>query len=98
MLALWRSNRVQLLMQVHDAAVVQYPEEVEDEIIPKILHQLTYPVRIGDRDLIIPYGVKVGWNFGEYNAKTNPEGLKPYKGNDKRRRQPTMSVLDRPLR
>src|SRR5712664_3929442 len=59
MLQLWRSHSCQLLMQVHDAVVVQYPEEVEDEIIPKILHQLTYPVRIGDRELVIPYGVKV---------------------------------------
>jgi len=98
MLALWRDNIVQLLMQVHDAVVVQYPEEEEDEIIPKILHQLTYPVRIGDRDLIIPYGVKVGWNFGEYNEQNNPSGLRSYKGTDKRKRPEAISVLDRPLR
>jgi len=98
MLQLWRSHSCQLLMQVHDAVVVQYPEEVEDEIIPKILAALRYPVRIGDRDLIIPYGVKVGWNFGEYNEQNNPSGLRSYKGPDKRKRPEAISVLDRPLR
>jgi len=97
-LQLWHRRICQLLMQVHDAWVVQYLEEEEDEIIPKILHQLTYPVRIGDRDLIIPYGVKVGWNFGEYNEQNNPSGLRSYKGTDKRKRPEAISVLDRPLR
>jgi DNA polymerase I-like protein with 3'-5' exonuclease and polymerase domains len=98
MLRLWRSRICQLLMQVHDAVVVQYLEEVEDEIIPKICDALTYPVWIGDRELVIPYGVKVGWNFGEYNEETNPSGLRSYKGPDKRKRPEAISVLDRPLR
>jgi DNA polymerase I-like protein with 3'-5' exonuclease and polymerase domains len=98
MLALWRRKLCQLLMQVHDAVVVQYLEEEEDEIIPKILAALRYPVRIGDRDLIIPYGVKVGWNFGEFNEQNNPSGLRSYKGSDKRKRPEAISVLDRPLR
>jgi len=98
MLSLWRLRLCQLLMQVHDAVVVQYPEEVEDEIIPKIRDALAYPVRIGDRDLIIPYGVKTGWNFGEYNEQNNPSGLRSYKGTDKRKRPEAISVLDRPLR
>jgi DNA polymerase I-like protein with 3'-5' exonuclease and polymerase domains len=98
MLSLWRPHLCQLLMQVHDAVVVQYPEEEEDEIIPKICDALTYPVWIGDRELVIPYGVKVGWNFGEYNEETNPSGLRSYKGPDKRKRPEAISVLDRPLR
>jgi DNA polymerase I-like protein with 3'-5' exonuclease and polymerase domains len=94
MLSTWRASFTQLLMQVHDAIVVQYPEEVEDEIIPKILHQLAYPVRIRDRELVIPYGCKVGWNFGEFNEQ-NPGGLKAYKGHDKRKRPEKVSILDR---
>jgi len=100
MLQLWRANICQLLMQVHDAVVVQYPEEVEDEIVPQILELLRYPVHIGNgRELIIPYGAKTGWNFGEYccgdrsrkgceqcKKATNLEGLKTYHPGDKRKR------------
>lgn len=99
MLALWQSNICQLLMQVHDAVVVQYPQEKEDEIVPEILKQLACPIQIGQgRELIIPYGAKTGWNFGEYNAETNPYGLKSYSPNDKRRRPKEVSILDRVFR
>jgi len=98
MINLWRLNLCQLLMQVHDAVVVQYPEEKEDEIVPKIQAALRYPVRIKDREMIIPYGCKTGWNFGEFNEKTNPEGLKSYKGKDKRKRSPVLGILDREFR
>jgi len=99
-LQLWWANICQFLMQVHDAWVVQYPEEQEDELIPKILALLRYPVHLrgGERSLIIPYGVKTGWNFGEFNGKTNPFGLKSYKGNDKRRRPAPTSIVDRVFR
>ena len=86
-------------MNMHDAIVVQYPEAQEDEIVPKILAQLRYPVRLTpDRELIIPYGCKTGWNFGDFNDKTNPYGLKSYKGKDKRVRPKELSILDRVLR
>lgn len=98
MLQVWAANCVQLLMQVHDAIVVQYPQEKEDEIIPKILDLLRYPIRIRDRDFIIPYGCKTGWNFGEFNAQSNPAGLKSYQGQDKRKRPTQMSLLDRVIR
>ncbi len=95
MLNVWRQRSCQLLMQVHDAIVVQYPEEQEDEIIPLILSQLRYPVPLNhDRELIIPYGCKTGWNFGEA-TKDNPNGLKSYQPGDTRRRIPTMGILDR---
>lgn len=98
-IALWEANICQLLMQVHDAWVVQYPEHLEDEIIPKIQSLLRYPVPIGKgRDLVIPYGCKTGWNFGEYNEKTNPSGLKSYKGKDKRKRPTPTPLLDRIIR
>jgi DNA polymerase I-like protein with 3'-5' exonuclease and polymerase domains len=95
MLQVWRSRSVQLLMQVHDAIVVQYPEEKEDEIIPLILSQLRYPLNVKGREFIIPYGAKTGFNFGEYNEKANPFGLKSWKGGDKRKRPKEVSILDR---
>jgi DNA polymerase-1 len=97
-LQLWRSGTCQLLMQVHDAWVVQYREEEEDEIIPKILSLLRYPVKIRDRELIIPYGVQTGWNFGHYDETTNPLGLKNYKSTDRRVRPAPVRILDRIVR
>jgi DNA polymerase I-like protein with 3'-5' exonuclease and polymerase domains len=99
MLTLWRSNLCQLLMQVHDAVVVQYPEEREDELLPLITSALRFPVRIGaDRELVIPYDCKTGWNFGHYDAKTNPLGLRDYKGKDQRKRPAKPYILDRKFR
>lgn len=96
MLTLWNKRTAQILMQVHDAVVVQYPEEREAEIIPKVLAALRYPVDIDHgRELVIPYGCKTGWNFGEYDEKTNPHGLKSWQGFDKRQRPKKVHILDR---
>lgn len=109
MLQVWRGSEAQLLMQVHDAIVVQYREEVEDEVIPKILKLLAYPIPIRDREFVIPYDVKTGWNFGVFccgnkseckdcNKQANPHGLKEYRTTDKRSRPEKLSILDRPFR
>jgi len=98
MLNVWRADIVQLLMENHDSIVVQYPEEKEDEIIPKILQLLKHTVPLRhDRTLTIPYGCKTGWNWGEY-SKDNPDGLKSYKPGDKRTRAPEVHILDRRFR
>lgn len=95
---LWRSRMCQLLMQVHDAVVVQFPEALENEIVPRIARELRVHVLLTkDRELIIPYGCKTGWNFGPY-SKDNPDGLKDFKGADDRKRTPKIGILDRPLR
>lgn len=98
MLQVWHARDCELLMQVHDAIIVQYPEEKEDEVIPKILAQLRYPVPLyHNRELVIPYGCKTGWNFGVYHEQTNPDGLKKYKPGDKRKRSEEVHILDRKL-
>lgn len=99
MLNIWQANTATLLMHDHDALTFQYPEEMEDEIIPQLLEALVIPIPLEHgRELRIPYDCKVGWNRGEYNEKTNPDGLKDYQPSDQRRRQPKMSILDRKLR
>lgn len=98
MLRIWRNRTAILLMQDHDALTFQYPEEQEDEIIPALLEQLKVRVELNNgRTLEIPYDAKCGWNRGDY-SKTNPQGLKDWKGNDDRRREKTKSILDRSLR
>lgn len=99
MLNVWRANSCELLMQNHDAIIIQYPEELEDVVIPKVRKQLEYPVHLNhDRVLTIPYDCKTGWNWGEFNAKTNPDGLKSYQPSDKRKRSEEAGILDRPVR
>lgn len=105
MLNVWHNRGVQLLMQDHDAITIQYPEEMEDEIIPQILKQLEYPLELRhDRRLLIPYDCKVGWNKADVvydkagNIIGNPDGLKDYRPGDKRKRSAEVSILDRPIR
>lgn len=96
MLNVWRANVCQIMMHDHDAITVQYPEEREDEIVPRIQKLLEYPIVLaGDRAMTIPYDAEVGWNKGHYDAETNPQGLKAYAKGDKRRRQKETHLLDR---
>lgn len=84
---LWRSNRVQLLVQVHDSILFQYPEELEEEIIPWALDALRAPLKLKHgRDFVVPTEAKVGWNWGDANDE-NVDGLKKWKGQrDERKR------------
>lgn len=87
-LNIWRNNRVQLLMQVHDSILFQYPEELEDEIVPWALEALKAPLTLkGDRRFVVPTEAMTGWNWGYYDEKKNPDGLKKWKGSDSRKRE-----------
>lgn len=96
MLQVWRLRICQLLLQVHDAILVQYPEEEEDEILPQIVSAIQVPIQLNHgRTLLIPSEAKTGWNWAPY-SEPNSEGLKKYKGHDERKRSTkNTSILDR---
>jgi len=104
LLSVWSASvslGVELLLQVHDAIVFQYPEERENEIIPAVrkLIEIEVPLLHG-RSLTIPTDAMVGWNWGyAQDPKTkkinNPDGLVKFDGNDKRKRSTKLSFLDR---
>ncbi len=102
MLRIWRKGIAIVMMHDHDALTFQYPEEREDEVLPLLLAELVEPIPLnGGRILAIPYDCKVGWNRGEYdydNPDKNPDGLKDWNGNDKRKRTPEIGLLDRRIR
>jgi len=99
MLNIFRARDAILMLHDHDALTVQYPEALEDTIIPKIAKQLEVPMELAQgRTLLIPFDCKTGWNRGEFDAKNNPDGLREYKGRDKRKRTPQVHLLDRPIR
>lgn len=87
MLQVWRANICQLLLQIHDAILVQYSEEKEDEIVPQIMELLNVKVELNfDRTLLIPSDCSTGWNWSKFDPKTNLSGLKKFKGHDDRKR------------
>lgn len=87
MLQIWRLDLCQLLLQIHDAILVQYPEQLEDQIIPQLLSAIKVPIELKHgRTLLIPSEAQVGWNWAKEN-NNNPDGLKKWKGNDRRKRQ-----------
>ena len=95
MLKVWRARSCQLLMQIHDAILVQFDERREDDCIKQIRSQLEFAIPLkGGRVFSIPYGVKTGWNWGTF-TRDNPDGLKTYHPGDKRKRTPTPDFLDR---
>ena len=97
MLKVWRLNIAELMLQVHDAILVQYPQEKEDEIVPRLIEEIkvTIPLEFG-RSLTIPSEAKTGWNWADAD-QNNPDGLKKYKGGDARARtcDANRSILDR---
>lgn len=98
-LQLWQSDLpIQLIAQVHDAVYFQYPESLEDSIIPQALSILQVPITYGNETIIIPGEAKTGWNWGNYSdgkkGPANPGGLKKWKPGDERKRP---SGLDRTM-
>jgi len=83
---------IQLLLQVHDSLLIQYPEELEDEFVPLLKKAFEVPLILrGNRRFIVPAEVQVGWNWAgvEYDKVTkqpskNLLGLIKYKGHDSR--------------
>ena len=102
MLNLWRAGICQLLLQVHDSILVQYREEAEDDLLPRILDLVHVPIHLpSGRTVTIPAEAKIGWNWANYdyrNPEANPDGLMEWKGQkDVRQRRPQSSILDRKL-
>lgn len=95
MLRIWRKNIAIVMMHDHDALTFMYPEADEDTIIPLLHAALLEPIPLkNNRTMTIPYDCKVGFNKGDWNARTNPDGLKDYIGTDERKRSAKKSLLD----
>jgi len=82
MLWAWRLGLFDLLLQVHDSILIQYPGEKEDEIIPQVKKAMVVPLELrGGRRFSVPVDVKVGWNWAKIDPKKetfadgNPLGL-----------------------
>lgn len=88
----WRRERgVQLLAQTFDSITFQVKEGPEfDDTIGRVLEHLQSVVlsHPNGRKYWVPAEAKVGWNWGYFDPKTNPEGLMKWKpGSDIRVRR-----------
>lgn len=92
---------IQLLLQVHDATLIQYDWQREQELLPRCLELIRVPLRLTapngtKRTLIIPSEAKVGFNWGARHKldannteyEFDPDGLTKFDPNrpDTRRR------------
>lgn len=103
---IWKEmgQQIQILAQVHDAVYFQYRvEDGEQEIISRALKLIEVEHEHNGRKMIVPGEAKVGWNWGNHHDESkptgpsnlaNPNGLKKWKGTDKRQR---LEGLDRVL-
>ena len=99
MLRVWRGNFCKLLLQVHDAILIEYPEGDEHEVVTRALECLRVPVPLAQgRTLVIPADAAVGWNWAKAES-SNPNGLVKFKKDAPDGRKPQraapVSILDR---
>ena len=82
----WKAlPQVQLLNQVHDSILLQFPWRQIDVLPEKILDVMQVRLTLkGGREFVVPLDAAGGWNWGYENAKLNPYGLKGWKGAEKR--------------
>ena len=59
-----RFPELQMLIQVHDSLLMQYPEYLEEEIIPWIKEAFRVVIQIRNgRNFSVPSEIQVGWNW-----------------------------------
>lgn len=77
---------IRFLLQVHDSLVLLVKWKQMEELMPIIMRELRIilPLAKG-REFTIPHGCKVGFNYGSYHPKDNPNGLKKWTGSDDRK-------------
>ena len=80
LLRLWReapAYDAQLLLQVHDSILFQFPEAIEDRVVPWALDCIQQTVALkGGRSFCIPGEAKVGWNWSD--DRSDPDALRKY--------------------
>lgn len=85
LLAVWRTGKVDLLLQVHDSILFQFPEDLEDSIVPEMLALVQQTVMLKEgREFVIPAEAKVGYNWSD--DKDDPDSLRKWPEKEKRKR------------
>ena len=76
-----------MLAQGHDSITFQVQSNDNlGEIVKKALELTEIPLYHKGRKFVVPGDCKVGFNYGKYDEKLNPNGLRKWKGSDDRKR------------
>ena len=91
----WHGGLVKCMAQLHDAILVSYPEDREDELLPQIIETMKVYTPINGHIMLIDLEAESGWNWCHWD-ESNPDGIKEYKGHDERTRQhnPSTNILE----
>jgi hypothetical protein len=71
-------EHTRVVLEVHDALLLQYHESVEDAFLSDALAAMTIPFEIDGREIVIPVGAESGYNWGHRDPTSNPNGLEKY--------------------
>lgn len=58
-------DRVRIVLEVHDALLIQAPRDIFDEVMTKVMRAMTIPFSIDGREITIPVGAEQGENWGD---------------------------------
>jgi DNA polymerase I-like protein with 3'-5' exonuclease and polymerase domains len=70
-------KEVQLLANVHDAALGQIPIDRVDELAPKVVECMVNPLEVNGHRMIIPSSIEIGDNWGHAD-EINVNGMKEW--------------------
>ena len=73
------NGNIRIKAQIHDSIFGQWRIEMRDYYAPRVLECMNNPLEVHGRMMSIPVDLKYGHNWGEYDAKDNPEGTMKYK-------------------
>lgn len=74
LLAVWRADFSQLLLQVHDSILFQFREADEETVVPRALALVEQSFKLKEgREFTIPAEAKVGWNWSDFHPVKNPD-------------------------
>jgi len=89
-LGMWRiwkhmPKEAQLLAQVHDSVCFQFPENLDaQEIITQALeHTRVVQRSVCGRSMCVGAEAKVGWNWGAFDSKLNPDGMIKWRAHER---------------
>ena len=66
-----KEDGVDILGQVHDAILGQFPKDKADVIVPKILNCMKNPMEVNGRQMIIPSDCEIGSNWKDMKKYVN---------------------------
>lgn len=96
---MWKWGEVQLLAQKHDSVTFQFVDvspEYEVQTVKHAMALMSTPLKHSGRTFDVPCDAKIGYNWGAWDAKINPNGMRKWRAGepDPRRR---LEGLERPL-